>query len=667
MGSRSCSALSLFGHSVCPLVDASRIGSWIVVLGMVFGSVCAAAEGLESPFRSGSKRPFDAAVVIGNSDYFLLPDAPFAGEDARLVADLLLYTQGVPLDRLQLLLGASREQTIRALETAGESAGPGGTVWVYFSGHGAASPTTGERLLLGTDAPADASLFDSRGTALGEVVRLSGSGGAHVITVIDASFDGQDREGNPLIPGQRSFVPSQVVTIQEPAASTWLATSGGIPARDSVAAAHGTFTLMMVAALRGWADGELDGVRDGRLLGDEVTAFVTRTLQTAGGGDQRPRFTGASVVLHEGNLEAAGDPTALLCPVHTSGPGRASRPYSVEGRLATLRDDQVAPAEQLRQQRIRVQDEATARWATIEPLAINGATAAPEQLTAYLGIYENHIVAAGGTEEPTNAPFVADAREWLARYQSARWSPGELLAHYGYTMVALPPGRFMMGSPDHERDRREDELLHEVVLTQAFAIGRTEVTYDLWKTVMEEPWSSPPADQQQYPHTWVAWLDAVRFCNWLSILEGLSPAYAIDGETVTWDRAASGYRLPTEAEWEYAARAGSADTYPGTDARASLNRYAWSERNSNRKPHSVGGLLPNTWGLHDMAGNVSEWVWDWHGPYPDGPVTDPTGEPTGEDRVLRGGYYGSEPDCLRTAYRGRYGRTGLRIVRTIFH
>ncbi len=170
----------------------------------------------------------------------------------------------------------------------------------------------------------------------------------------------------------------------------------------------------------------------------------------------------------------------------------------------------------------------------------------------------------------------------------------------------------------------------------------------------------------------VSWYDAVEFCNRLSRKEGLTPEYTISGKDVTWNRSADGYRLPTEVEWEYAARGGNKSRgyrFSGSD---DPKEVAWYSANSGEKTHPVGQKKPNELGIYDMSGNVWEWVWDWYDSdhYSSSPASDPTGPYTGSLRVLRGGSWRSDARDLRSANRSSGGPSvslinlGFRIVRT---
>jgi len=199
-------------------------------------------------------------------------------------------------------------------------------------------------------------------------------------------------------------------------------------------------------------------------------------------------------------------------------------------------------------------------------------------------------------------------------------------------MVHVPSGSFQMGGTIL------DELpVHKVTLS-AFYIGKYEVTQALYESVMGNNPSSCIRDGDNMPVESVTWYDAIEFCNKLSEREGLQSAYTVNGENVEWNRNADGYRLPTEAEWEYAAKGGNGSpgnyTYAGSNDE---NIVAWYEDNSGKHTLPVGKKAPNDLGIYDMSGNVSEWCWDWDGEYLSGAQTNPVGASSGSGRVLRGG------------------------------
>ena len=201
-------------------------------------------------------------------------------------------------------------------------------------------------------------------------------------------------------------------------------------------------------------------------------------------------------------------------------------------------------------------------------------------------------------------------------------------------MVLIPAGTFTMG----DGAGRPDETPHTVSVS-SFYLDRYPVTQELYEKVMGVNPSKHKGKKNPVERT--QWTDAVRFCNKCSELEGLTPCYNLD----TWecDFDADGYRLPTEAEWEYACRAGSTGKYCFGDDEAELPKYAWFKPHSQGKPQPVGQKQPNRWGLYDMHGNVWQWCHDWYGEnyYAESPAENPRGPATGKMRVLRGGAW----DC----------------------
>ena len=188
-------------------------------------------------------------------------------------------------------------------------------------------------------------------------------------------------------------------------------------------------------------------------------------------------------------------------------------------------------------------------------------------------------------------------------------------------MVVIPKGEFTMGALEDDGDAYDSEKpRHKVTLTRDFLMGKYQVTQALWDSVMgSNPSYSKGANR---PVEYVSWFDVVEFCNKLSEREGLEPAYTINGDDVTCNWNAKGYRLPTEAEWEYSARSGQRFKYSGSN---NVDEVAWYDDNSGSETHPVGLKKPNGFGLYDMSGNVYEWCWDRFGGYSSGSQTDPTG------------------------------------------
>jgi formylglycine-generating enzyme required for sulfatase activity len=213
-------------------------------------------------------------------------------------------------------------------------------------------------------------------------------------------------------------------------------------------------------------------------------------------------------------------------------------------------------------------------------------------------------------------------------------------------LTLIPAGKFLMGSPAGEKDREDEEgPPHEVTISKPFYVGVYTVTQAQWKAVMgttvaqqrdrADKDSSLFGVGDDHPMYFVSWEEAVDFCKRLSQKTG---------------RAA---RLPAEAEWEYACRAGSKTRFSfGDDTEyEQLTEYVWYENNSDSKTHPVGRKKPNGWGLYDMHGNVWQWCSDWAGSYGKEAQTDPTGPASGSDRVLRGGSWNNNAHHCRSAIR----------------
>ena len=287
---------------------------------------------------------------------------------------------------------------------------------------------------------------------------------------------------------------------------------------------------------------------------------------------------------------------------------------------------------------------------------------------------------------PAVAPF--DAGQ--AKAHQKAWAdhlgvPVQITNSIGMKFNLIPPGEFAMGSPESESGRQDRETEHLVRITKPFYLGVYEVTQAQYERVMgDNPSYSKDANK---PVEKVSWNDAIAFCRKLSEREGAE------------------FRLPTEAEWEYACRAGTTTVFSSGDTSFHLDTTGWFADNSGKtvidstriwkadrdnydsrivnnlcRPHAVGRKTPNAWGLYDMHGNVWEWCQDWHGPYdslkvvidPTGPTLDdwPSSGPLVPRRVLRGGAFGGPPMYVRAASRVNYPPVrrlhafGFRLART---
>jgi len=242
-------------------------------------------------------------------------------------------------------------------------------------------------------------------------------------------------------------------------------------------------------------------------------------------------------------------------------------------------------------------------------------------------------------------------------------------------LVLIKGGKFQMGSPANEPERYADEVLHQVSVAD-FMMSATEVSQREYERVM----GKNPSNRKgaELPVENVTWYDAIAYCNSLSQREKLTSCYTINGTTVTWDLSANGFRLPTEAEWEYAARANTQTpfnfgTYVHDNEANCYNAYGY---NNDGSGHWVNGYLQHTvevnkypsnaFGLYNMHGNVAEWTWNWYGDYAGNSATGPE---TGRFKVVRGGEWNDFPKHIRSAYRSAFPAdvplyaTGFRVVR----
>jgi formylglycine-generating enzyme len=254
----------------------------------------------------------------------------------------------------------------------------------------------------------------------------------------------------------------------------------------------------------------------------------------------------------------------------------------------------------------------------------------------------------GTSAEPSHAVPAAPAKPaWAESAGDDRYGRWADLRAGAATLRLrwIAPGAFVMGSPLSETVRDGDEMQHQVTVSKGFWLADSSCTQTFWMAIMG---SNPSAFQgSQLPVEMVSWDDCQHFLVKLNAqVAGL------------------GARLPSEAEWEFACRAGTSTAYAGSG----LDAMGWWQLNANERTHEVKGKLPNAWGLYDMHGNVWEWCSDFYGEYPAGPVTDPAGPPSGTMHVARGGSWNVPASLCRSAIRDHYAPAirwnflGLRLL-----
>jgi len=352
-----------------------------------------APPSVDAAVQTGERAPRDAALVIGNEAYDELPQATYARADARAWGDWLLQSLGIRSSRVTVLQDAGKDELVRELRRSVRRVSRHGTLWVVFSGHGAMSaPEQGQRLLLARDARPEALDRGSiaLSTALDEAKRRRIE---HVVLVLDASFDGRGRDGLELVPGVHYAVPAALPEADRPGVLVWSAAPGDQAVDAWTVAHHGTFSWAALGALRGWADGELDGQPDGRVTlaeADQYAAWTRRQL----GLVAAPGAVGSGVqglVLARGEHLEAGPSDALLAELATE---RRRRRF----------DD----AEAL------MQAEAAAFWQRTLDLARQGGPEGRQALEAFIAEFGDREI----TQTWTVAlPQVREARHLLTRYQ----------------------------------------------------------------------------------------------------------------------------------------------------------------------------------------------------------------------------------------------------------
>ncbi|MDR2096366.1 MAG: SUMF1/EgtB/PvdO family nonheme iron enzyme [Treponema sp.] len=300
----------------------------------------------------------------------------------------------------------------------------------------------------------------------------------------------------------------------------------------------------------------------------------------------------------------------------------------------------------------------------------------PDRARTYGGTVGGTSVTVGNLNDNTAYYFWVCAVEDGAESVKSAVASGRTKEWVLEGFVRIAGGTFMMGSPASEAERLHDrEGPQHSVTVSGFYISKYEVTQKEWTEVMGSNPSNFKGDN--LPVENVSWYDAIEYCNRRSVKEGFTPAYTRSGDNVTWNRGANGYRLPTEAEWEYACRAGTTGPF-STGSNITTSQANYDGRypyNGNAKgiyrgkTWNVGSGSANAWGLYDMHGNVWEWCWDWYGSYSGYAQTDPVGASSGSNRLNRGGSWINTARNARSAYRSnntpssRSLNLGFRLVR----
>jgi len=633
------------------------------------------------------------ALVIGIDNYTQgWPRLSGAVRDAKLVAKEL-RRKGFEVTLKTNLKSNELEQVFKEFFII-KGDNTQARLFVWFAGHG--HTLDGEGFLVPADAPRADKGAQFRLKALsmrrfGEYVRLAQS--KHAFAVFDSCFSGT------IFTTQRSSPPIAVTRATTLPARQFLSSGD---AQQQVSD-DGMFRKLFVRAIRGEERADANG--DGYLTGSELGLFLTDRMTNLTRSAQTPRYgklrdpdydRGDFVFLLASSGAVIDKPATKPSKAYLSVESDISgaRVFVDGQRVGTtpLSDVSVSAGEhrvlvkkqgyETYQKRVRFQKgRSMSLYVDLSPEApkrsrIYVDTQPEDTRIKILNIgpafYQGIELEAGRYHVEVSAKDYETKKLWvtltagedktldirLKRMAVSRQGK-RITNSIGMEFVYIQPGTFMMGSPTNESGRDNDEKQHRVNLTKGFYIQTTEVTQGQWKAVMGKNPSKFKNCGVDCPAETVSWNDVQQFINKLNQREGSGT-----------------YRLPTEAEWEYSARAGSDTAFAnggiselkcGYDS--NLDVMGWYCGNANKKTHPVAQKQPNAWGLYDMHGNVYEWCQDWFGNYPSGSVTDPTGPSGGSGRVRRGGcWFDRARDC-RSASRfrfnpgSRYLGLGFRLLR----
>ena len=641
------------------------------------------------------------ALVIGINDYedSEIPDLKTGENDARVMYELLTdpSSGGVDERNAYLLLGEeATTRNIRIHLNKLRQIPSQSTVFIYFSGHGARE---GDGACWVTQ---DCSLevLGATGITHIEVQQfISRIPSDRVVVMLDCCYAAATVKEGKAIEGDFSDVLSKFTGKGR---AYLMAAGSGQEAIEAKDLKHSVFTYYLVEGMRGKADTDEDGV----VVLTELTRYIDSTVADEArvrGGVQRP-VVRMDNVIEPSKFGLTIDAERIARNVYETEEAKALRDKRLSSLRAYYLDEKLSleiyqlSMQLLRADVVDLDDIDRAKLAEVvlvadgnlEPDRLQRALDAietPQQRKARLqreardraeqerkdkfGSLMSQAKSKDSRQAGTEALnlleealklYPGDAQA-LALQKKIRGyfgpNPGDVMSNsIGMKLVWIPPGEFMMGSPSSERDRGDDERQHRVRISRGFWMGQTEVTQGQWQSVMgNNPRHFKGTD---LPVEQVSWDEAVEFCGQLSRQEGKT------------------YRLPTEAEWEYACRAGTTTPFNtgetiNTDQANYDGNYTYGSGRKGvyrQKTVEVGSFSANAFGLYDMHGNVYEWCNDWYGEnyYSSSPGVDPQGSSSGAYRVLRGGSWHSLPRFCRSAIRRRgtpdlrFSGLGFRVV-----
>ncbi|HOX40305.1 MAG TPA: SUMF1/EgtB/PvdO family nonheme iron enzyme [Candidatus Brocadiia bacterium] len=633
----------------------------IAVLSCVIAAgVCASSSaqdqtrGIYAVSKAGEKIPLYndyRALVIGVSDYNNgWPDLPNAVKDAREVAE--------KLRKLGFTVSLIENPTSKELRDAlnkfiyEDGKEPDRALFLFFAGHGDTEELAdGTRLgyIIPTDCPLlrdDQRGFGDKAVGMNYIETLSLKvKSRHLLAAFDSCFSGSlfnlTREAPTDITEKCSQPVRQYITAGR---------------EDETVPDRSVFKQCMLDAL----DGEADLNKDNYVTGSELGMYLDAKVVNYSKGGQHPQYGKINnPKLDKGDFVfvlPGSTGVSPVKPVDMTGWDKDKAEIARRQEEAKRKAEEEASRQAAETRRKAKEElEANARRAYDIAKQIDGAEgySAAERAAKW----NKYLADFGSVGYQTD--FARQRAEHWKNYRPPVVAPGaggtpalpggkamtlDLGGGAQMRFALIPAGSFAMG---------EGGNTHTVRLTKPFYMGVTEVTNGQYQQFLKDSGYDGSGDadgdylkhfkggsdmpkEAEYPIVWVSWKNAVKFCEWMS---------GKAGKTV---------RLPTEAEWEYACRAGSSTAYCFGDSDSGLGEYAWYSVNAGGKTHPVGQRKPNAWGLYDMHGNVWEWCQDWYGEYPSGAASDPQGPSSGTSRVLRGGSWYCDANGTRSALRGSY-------------
>ena len=615
----------------------------------------------------------DVALIISIEDYLYVSDYRGAKENGQDWKRWFLEGRGLSPERVFFLedAQATQKNMVQTWKKVTKALGKKGRLWFVFLGYG--SSFKNQAYLITADTTLKKNHVRKNGWAWKNMQELlKKQKEVEVVAILDACFSGTTPQ-QELLNVETKTLDAQKLAYERMSVLVYNKMDsclGEIPQLRRI-----PFSYLSLGALRGWGDVDFDG----QITLQEMLGYTNAVFETV--SPERPRDS----------LLIAEDPNMVMSKAFEAGPdleeiswilfpqkqrkekrGREFLPWDQTNNSGDF-DDRLADLEERRkmeytkesernQKSMAVREKAERHWGKVSDF-VDQAVDDYSKMAAYafLDTYKSAQVQVQQEELEINIEEVAQAEKMILGMELPT------LQDAPTSFAWVPSGAFQMGSQINDPDRFPEEKQHPVRITRSFYISTTEITQALYESVMNE---NPSALlDAELPVNQVSWYDAIRFANRLSLKEGLEPCYIINGEQVSWPKGLDcvGYRLPTEAEWEYAARGNSPGKYSGGD---NIEIIAWYEGNSSNRIQPVAGKEPNALGLYDMSGNVWEWVWDGYGAYPTEEAIDPTGEVLSAYRIRRGGSAGHLSRYARSAYRIRVtpsfqsNELGFRVVRT---